>query len=181
MMPDMDSMEASCVFYVTVDMSNHLEQSPIWLVTVNTVGIVRLTVQHDFIVSVSFMYHPGDFVRQISAGILFLKKVSNLYLTIMRFRLSYTTTDPWTQTNYMGPTYWELQNGWKPLQLAAIRSSIQLEYNIQLGFYLSHSAMKLTMYSSGLLTLFCNHLPLLFHTPKSYRNKHLGLGTPDQN
>jgi len=55
MMQDMDSMEASCILYVKVGMLNHLEHSQIWLVTDTKAGIVMLTVQHDMIVSVSFM------------------------------------------------------------------------------------------------------------------------------
>jgi len=79
MLQDLDSMEASCVFYVKVGKLNHLERSQIWLVTVNKGGIVRLTVQHDMIVSVSYMYYPGDFLRQTSAGVLFLKE-SPIYI-----------------------------------------------------------------------------------------------------
>jgi hypothetical protein len=74
MLQDIDSMEASCVFYVKVGKLNHIECNRIWLVTVNKSGIVRLTVQHDMIVSVSFMYYPGDFLRQTSADVLFLEQ-----------------------------------------------------------------------------------------------------------
>jgi len=55
MLQDMDNMEASCVIYVKVGTFTHLEQSKISLLTVNQLEIVRLTVQHDLIVSVSFM------------------------------------------------------------------------------------------------------------------------------
>jgi len=55
MLQDMDNMEASCIFYVKVGTFNHLEQSKICHVTVNKLGLVRLTVQHDLIVSVSSM------------------------------------------------------------------------------------------------------------------------------
>jgi hypothetical protein len=51
----MDNMEASCIFYVTVGTFTHLEESKISLLTVNKCGIVKLTVQHDLIVSISFM------------------------------------------------------------------------------------------------------------------------------
>jgi hypothetical protein len=54
-MDNMDNMEASCVFYVKVGTFTHLEQSKISLLTVNTSGIVMLTVQHDLIVSYIFM------------------------------------------------------------------------------------------------------------------------------
>ena len=62
MLQDMDNMEASCIFYVKVDMFSHLEQCKTSLLTVNNLGIVRLTVQHDLIFSVSFMYYPGDYL-----------------------------------------------------------------------------------------------------------------------
>jgi len=55
MWQDMNSMEASCVFYVKVSRFIQLEQSKNLLLTFNKMGIVRLTVQHDFIASVSFM------------------------------------------------------------------------------------------------------------------------------
>ena len=74
MLQDLDSMEASCVFYIKVGKLNHLEHSQIWLVTVNKAGIVRLTVQHTMIFSVSFMYYPGDFLRQTSAVVRFLEE-----------------------------------------------------------------------------------------------------------
>jgi len=55
MLQHMDNMEASCIFYVKVSMFSHLEQSKTSLLTVSESGIVRLTVQHDLIVSVGFM------------------------------------------------------------------------------------------------------------------------------
>jgi len=55
MLQFMDNMEVSCVFYVKVSMFTHLEQSKIALLTVNESGIMKLTVQHDIIVTVSFM------------------------------------------------------------------------------------------------------------------------------
>jgi len=69
----MNSMEASCVFYIKVCKLNHHEQIQIWLVTVSKAGIFRLTIQCDMIVSTSFMYYPGDFLGQTSADALFLK------------------------------------------------------------------------------------------------------------
>jgi len=51
----MDSMNASCVLYVKVGTFTHLEQNKISILTVTTLGIVMLIVQHDFIVSISFM------------------------------------------------------------------------------------------------------------------------------
>jgi len=72
----MDKMEASCVFYVKVGMFTHLEQSKISLLTVNIKGKVRLTVHHNSIVIVSFMYYPRDYLRQTSADILCLNQCS---------------------------------------------------------------------------------------------------------
>jgi len=74
MLQDMDNMEASCVFYVMVGMFTHLEQSKTSRLTVNKTGIVRLTVQHDLIVSISFLYYPGDSLRQTSADVLSLEQ-----------------------------------------------------------------------------------------------------------
>ena len=72
MLQDIHNMEASCVFYVKVGTFTHLDQSKIFLLPVNTTAIVRLTVQHDLIASVGFMYDPGDPLRQISADVLSL-------------------------------------------------------------------------------------------------------------
>jgi len=74
MLQVVDNMEASCVFYVKVSTFTHLEQSKISLLTVNTPGIVTLTVQHDMIVSVIFMQYPGDYLRQTSADVLSLQQ-----------------------------------------------------------------------------------------------------------
>jgi hypothetical protein len=60
MLQDMDYIEASCVIYVKVSTFTHLEQPKTTLLTVNQSGMVRLTIQHEFIVCVSFMYYPRD-------------------------------------------------------------------------------------------------------------------------
>jgi len=54
MLRDKDNMEASCMFYVKVGTFNHLEQSKICFLTVNKMGIVRLTGRHDMLFSLSF-------------------------------------------------------------------------------------------------------------------------------
>jgi len=59
MLQDMDNMEAGCVFYIKVSTFTHLEQCKTSLVTVNKSGIVRLTVQHDLIPSISWCIIPG--------------------------------------------------------------------------------------------------------------------------
>jgi hypothetical protein len=70
----MENMKASCISYVKVGTLTHLEQSKTYHLTVNKTRIVRLTVQHDFIVSLSFMHHPGDNLRQTSADVLYLEQ-----------------------------------------------------------------------------------------------------------
>jgi hypothetical protein len=74
MLQDMDNMEGSCVFYVKVSTFPHLKQSKTSLLTANKSGILRLTVKHTLIDSVSNMYYPGDSLRQASAEALFLKQ-----------------------------------------------------------------------------------------------------------
>jgi len=107
--------------------------------------------------------------------------MSYLYWTIMRFRLMYTSIYPTKQTNNIGLTYCKLRVGGKPLQFAYIPSRIHLEYNLQVGCDLFHSHMMLTIYSSGLPISFCYHLPLQFHTTKSWVQKHLSQVTADPN
>jgi len=74
MLQVMDNMEASCVFYVKVGTFTRLEQSKISLFTVNKSGIVTLTIQHDMIDSIVFMYFPGEYLRQTSADVLSLEQ-----------------------------------------------------------------------------------------------------------
>ena len=70
MLQGMDHMEASWVFYVKVGTLDHLEQNKFCVLTVTELGIVMLTVQNDSIFSPSFMYDPGDLLRQSSPDIL---------------------------------------------------------------------------------------------------------------
>jgi hypothetical protein len=72
MLQDMGNMEASCVFYVKVGMFTHLEESKTTLLTVNIMELVKLTLQHDLVLSVSLMYYLGDNLRQTSADVLSL-------------------------------------------------------------------------------------------------------------
>jgi hypothetical protein len=60
MLQVMDNMEVSCIFYVKVGTFTQLEQRKISLITVHKMGIVKLTVQHDLIVSISFMHCSED-------------------------------------------------------------------------------------------------------------------------
>jgi len=74
MLQDMVNMEASCIFYVKVGMFTHLEQSKTSLLTVNKTGIVRLTVQQDLFVSISFICYPGNSLRQTLVDVHSLKQ-----------------------------------------------------------------------------------------------------------
>ena len=74
MLQNIDHKEASCVFHVTVSTFTHLKQSKTSLLTVSESAIVRLTIQYDLIVSISFMYYPWDSLRQTSADILLLEQ-----------------------------------------------------------------------------------------------------------
>jgi len=55
MLQDMDHMEASCVFYVEVGTLTRLEQSKIYILTITTLGIAMLTIDHDLMFSVCIM------------------------------------------------------------------------------------------------------------------------------
>jgi hypothetical protein len=74
MLQDMHSMDASCIFHVNVGMLNHVEQGEIWIVTGSTAGKVILSIQHNMIGNVCFLYYPGDILRQASADVPFLKE-----------------------------------------------------------------------------------------------------------
>jgi len=74
MLQGMDHMEASCVFYVKVGTLDQLEQSKFCVLSITKLGIVMLTVQIDSIFSVSFMYDPGDLLRQTSPDVLFVEE-----------------------------------------------------------------------------------------------------------
>jgi len=60
----MDKMQASCVFYVKVGTLTHLEESKISHLNVNKTRLVRVTLHHDLIVRVTFMYCPKHDLRQ---------------------------------------------------------------------------------------------------------------------
>ena len=55
MLQDMDHREASCIFDVKVGTLNQLEQSKICVLTVTTLGIAMLTVDHDLMFGVCIM------------------------------------------------------------------------------------------------------------------------------
>jgi hypothetical protein len=74
MLHDMNNMKASCVFYVKVGMFTNVEQSKISILTFNETGLIRLMIHHDIIVSVRFMYHPGNHLRHTSAIVLSIEQ-----------------------------------------------------------------------------------------------------------
>jgi len=51
MFQDMDHTEASCILYFMVGRFDQLEQSKIWVMTITSLAIVKLTVYHDLMVS----------------------------------------------------------------------------------------------------------------------------------
>jgi len=55
MLPDMDNIGASCVWYVKVGTLNRLEQSKISVLTINTLRIAMLTIHHGMIFSMCFI------------------------------------------------------------------------------------------------------------------------------
>jgi len=67
-------MEASFVFYLEVNTFTNLEQSKISPLIVKTFGIVKRTVHHDLIVSLSFLQYPGDYLRQPTADVISLEQ-----------------------------------------------------------------------------------------------------------
>jgi hypothetical protein len=70
----MDNMEASRVSYVKFGTFTQVEQTIISLLTVDESRIVKLTVQHDLIVSASFKQYLRDYLRQTSADVLCFKQ-----------------------------------------------------------------------------------------------------------
>ena len=92
----MDNVEASCVFFVRVGTFTQLEQSKICILTGNKTGIVRLNIQHDWIVIVNFKHYPRDCLKQTSPDILSLEGCSfisdvHMISAVMRLDLSLET------------------------------------------------------------------------------------------
>ena len=63
-------MEARCVFYVKVGTLDQREHCKFCVLTVTKLGIVLIIVQDDSTFSVSFIYDPGDLLRQTSPDVL---------------------------------------------------------------------------------------------------------------
>ena len=56
--------------YVKVGTLDQLKRSKFCVLTFTKFGVVKLTIQDDSIVIVSFMYDPGDLLRQTSTDVL---------------------------------------------------------------------------------------------------------------
>jgi len=56
----------------------------------------------------------------------FRRRISSLYLSNIRFQLSFTSMCPCQQTNNIGQTYCKSRDHWNPLQFPAICSRIYL-------------------------------------------------------
>jgi hypothetical protein len=69
MLQGMDSLEVSGVYYVKVGTCTYLEQSKISLMTVFKSGFVKLSLQRDLNVSISFRYFARDCLRHTSADV----------------------------------------------------------------------------------------------------------------
>jgi len=108
MLQDMDHMEASCVCYVKVGMLNRLELSTICVLTVSTLGITILTIQHYMMCSVCFMWDPRDFLRQISPDVLSIEECGVYISQTCEFGggshlvipVNLHTTSDWLGTNH---------------------------------------------------------------------------------
>jgi hypothetical protein len=70
MLQDVDHLEACCVLYVKVGMFDDPKQNTICDLTIMSLGIVMLTLQDDPIVTVCFIYDPGDILKQTSPDFL---------------------------------------------------------------------------------------------------------------
>jgi len=79
MLQEMDHMEGRCVVYVMVGTLDQPEQNTIYILTVTSLGIARLTVHHHWMFSLCFMEDPRDVLRQTSPDIISIEELS-LYI-----------------------------------------------------------------------------------------------------
>jgi len=70
MLQDMDHMEASCVIYVKVGMSNWLEQSTICFLTITTLGIAMRNVHHYMMFGIFFLWDPVNCLRYTTPDVV---------------------------------------------------------------------------------------------------------------
>jgi len=68
----------------------------------------------------------------------FCQRITYLYLSKMRLPLWFTTMYPGEQTTNIGLTYCTSQDHGNPLQPAAKRSWLDVEYNVQVGCHSLH-------------------------------------------
>jgi len=107
MLQDMDHMVASCVFFVKVGTLDQLEQSKICILTVTTLRIVMLSIQHECIISLCDIEDPRNFSRQASPEVLSVEQFAVCILLTWDFSscsplfipvTKYTTLD-WITAN----------------------------------------------------------------------------------
>jgi len=81
MLQDRDHKKASCILYVKVSTFDQVKQNKIWVSTMGSLEIVMLTVQHELICNVCFIYNPGDVMRGIYPGVISVEE-STVYLSL---------------------------------------------------------------------------------------------------
>jgi len=111
----------------------------------------------------------------------FLRRITCSVLSIKRFQLSKPSVYPCKQIDNTGSTYCKVQDSVNPVTPAAIHSRIHHEYNMQVGCYLFHFDLKITIDSYELPTSFRYHLSLLFNNTISSLLKHICIMWVDQN
>jgi len=70
----MDHMEASYVFYVKINRFDQFEEGKINILTGISLGIDMLSVHLDWMVSVWFLWDPGDVFRRTSSDVLSIEE-----------------------------------------------------------------------------------------------------------
>jgi len=116
MLQDMDHMEASRVFYVKVCTFDQHEQSTIFVLTIISSRIVKLTIYHDLLVIMCFMNDPGDVLRQTSPNDLPVEEFPfNIYQTWDISWHSLQCIPATKQRNNTGPTNCKLRDHWNHL------------------------------------------------------------------
>ena len=118
MFQNIDNMNAACILHVKVGRFSQLHQSNVCHLTVHKIGIVRLTIQHEFIVSVNFSYYNGDYLIQISKDNLSPKECP------IHIRLSW---DFYCHTPQLIPVYKHTISDWLLAHCGTVEYSCNLQ------------------------------------------------------
>jgi len=140
MLQEMDHMEASCVFYVKVGRFDQFEQSKISVLTVTSLGIVMLTVHYDLIVSMWFIWDPGNVFRQTSPEVLSIAECSFYIYVTWDISCRSSLCIP-VNTQTISDRLTEiagLLESPAAIHSTPIPSRIQLELNVQVGCHSFH-------------------------------------------